>query len=142
MIGKVVYRGVVFGVYAMSSTHEGTSVVRPMDVLDENLAGLLLGMDIRKCVGKAHKVDSDVGSDWFGIHQASCRCYRMLIGMAKIRVNDVLNRLNEMQEQSRKDQNKVQDARYPQVEKKGMIQRIKAAVAPKQIAAKSKKAKK
>jgi hypothetical protein len=137
MIAKGLYRGVLFGVYALPSPDNGTTVVRPLAVMDRNLAGLLSGVDIRKCVGKAHKVDADDNSDAYGVHQSCCRCYRMVIGMAKIKLDHIRRGLDEMQKQSRNDQDRMQNARYPKApEKKGLVQRVKGALVPKQLPAK------
>ena len=115
---RVSYRGVLFGVYSMASLNGGHTAVRPLAVSSDSLlAGLLAGEDVSKCVGKAFKEPEDDNSDEFGVHQAACRCYRMLVGLAKVRVNKVLETLDEMQRQSRADQDKVHSARYPRAEK-------------------------
>lgn len=118
MIGRVSYRGVVFGVYALSSMNNGVTVVRPVAIHDPRLAALTVGLEIGKCVGKCFKIAADVNSDSFGVHQACCRCYRMLVGLAKTRLAQLRASLDEMQKQSRADQDRMQNRRYPKKEKK------------------------
>lgn len=138
MITKVAYWGVVFGVYAMSSTNGGTTVVRPIGIIDRRLSGILRSTDLPKCIGKTQKIASDVASDEFGIKLAAHRCYRMLVGMAKVRLDQERKILDAMQIQNRSEQDRMQNARYPK-EKKTILQRVKGALAPKQLPAKKNK---
>jgi hypothetical protein len=118
MIECKTYRGVEFGVYAVSSGNNGVTIVRPIAIYDPMLSALTSGMDIGKCVGKCSKVASDENSDAFGIRQACYRSYRMLAGFAKTRLAQVRASLDEMQKQSRADQDRNQNRRYPKTEKK------------------------
>lgn len=112
MIGRVKYRGVVFGIHAVASTHNGHTVVRPIAIPVE-LSDLVDEKSLAKCVGRAFKTEQDTNSDDFGVRLATCRAYRMLVGEAKVRVQGALRILDGMQKACRAEQDKLHDKRYP-----------------------------
>lgn len=111
MIGRIKYRGVVFGIHAVASTHNGHTVVRPIDV---GALGIILNSkDISKCVGRAVKVAEDKNSDDFGVRIATYRAYRILIGMVKVQVQKVIKAYDGMQAECRADQDRLHNRQYP-----------------------------
>jgi hypothetical protein len=112
MIGRVKYRGVVFGVHAVASTHKGHTVVRPI-VVPVELSDLVDERNLAKCVGRAFKTEQDTNSDDFGVRLATCRAYRMLIGKAKVHVQRATRILEGMQKDCRAEQDSLHAKRYP-----------------------------
>ena len=116
MIGRVKYRGVVFGVHAVASTHNGHSVVRPICIAGNPFLHILKGKNISKCVGKAFKTELDENADEFGVKLATYRAYRMLVGEMKDEVQGWMGFLNGMQKSCCAEQDKLHNQRYPKKE--------------------------
>lgn len=118
MKGKAVYRGVVFNVFAVASTDNGHSFVRPVGTTDARLGSLLGGKDMKGCTGKSFKMKKDDNDDPFGVRLAVYRSYRALVGMGKSELQRRIRTLENMQKEAKADQSRDFNRRYPKLEAK------------------------
>jgi hypothetical protein len=126
MKGKAVYRGVVFGMFAMASTNGGHTVVRPVATTNARLGSLLAGADMKGCVGKSFKLKKDEEDDAFGVRLAVYRSYRALVGMGKSELQRRMRLLNNMQKECKADQIRDMSRKYPKLAAKATTKKLTA----------------